>query len=68
MTPLWSLVRVAAWLSGATIVFGLLLLASLWFVIPLALALAGALAVWTVVALRVRVGIKLVRSWRRRTA
>jgi hypothetical protein len=65
--PLLALVRAAAWLSGAAFVFGLLMLASFWFAIPFALALVTAIAGWLVVALRVRVGFTLVRSWTRRT-
>ena len=64
---LWVLVRLALWLSGAAVVFGLLLLASLWFAIPFALALLAAVAGWTLVALRLRIGLRFVRSWTRRT-
>ena len=62
----WALVRLAFWLSGAAVVFGLLLLASIWFAIPFALALVAAVAGWAAVALRVRIGVRLVRSWTRR--
>ena len=65
--PLWALVRLAGWLSGAAVVFGLLLLASLWFAIPFALAVVAAVVGWTAVALRVRVGFRLVQGWTRRT-
>ena len=67
LRPLWELERLALWLSGAAVVFGLLLLASAWFAIPFALALVAALAGWTAVALRVRDGVRLVGSWKRRT-
>jgi hypothetical protein len=65
--PLWALVRLAVWLLGAAVVFGLLMLASLWFAIPFAIALIAAIAGWIAVALRARVGWTLVRSWTRRT-
>ena len=64
---LWALVRLAVWLFGAAVVFGLLMLASLWFAIPFALALVAAAACWIAVALRARVGWTVVRSWTRRT-
>ena len=64
--PLWALVRLAFWLSGAAVVFGLAMLASVWFAIPFVLALLAAAAGWTVVALRVRIGLRLVRSWKGR--
>jgi hypothetical protein len=64
--PLWAVVRFALWLSGVAVVFGLLLLASLWFAIPFALALGAALAGWLYVALRVRTGVRIVRAWTRR--
>ena len=63
---LWALVRLAVWLFGAAVVFGLLMLASLWFAIPFGLALVAAAACWIGVALRARVGWALVRSWTRR--
>jgi len=64
--PLWAVVRITVWFSGAAVVFGLLLLASLWFAIPFAVALAAAVGGWVVVAVRARVGLTLVRSWTRR--
>jgi type III secretory pathway component EscR len=60
-------VRLSLWLLGAAVVFGLLMLATLWFAIPFALALVAAVGGWTAVALRARVGWALVRSWTRRT-
>jgi hypothetical protein len=47
-------------------VFGLLMLASLWFAIPFVLALVATIACSIAVALRARVGWTLVRSWTRR--
>jgi len=64
--PLWALIRLTFWLSGAAIVFGLLLLASLWFVIPFVLALVAAITGWIFIGLRARDGWTLVRSWTRR--
>ncbi|HEY2370987.1 MAG TPA: hypothetical protein VGH82_00420 [Gaiellaceae bacterium] len=64
--PLWALVRLAAWLSAAAVVFGLLLLGSLWFAIPFALALVAAGAVWFAVVRRARTVLSLVRRWRLR--
>jgi hypothetical protein len=64
--PLWALIRLTSWLSGAAIVFGLLLLASLWFVIPFVLALVAAIAGWIFIVLRARDGWTLLRSWARR--
>jgi hypothetical protein len=65
--PLLRIVRLAFWLSGAAVVFGLLMIASLWFAIPFACALLAAVAVWLVVAARAWVAVKLVQGWRRRT-
>ena len=65
--PLWALVRLAVWLVGAAIVFGLLMLASLWFAVPFGLAIAAIGVVALEIALRARVGWTLVRSWTRRT-
>ena len=62
--PLWALVRLAAWLAGAAVVFGLLMLASLWFAIPFGLALAAAGVVSFEIALRARIG-RLLVQWRR---
>jgi hypothetical protein len=64
--PLWALLRLALWFSGAAVVFGLLMLASLWFAIPFVLALVATIACSIAVALRARVGWTLVRSWTRR--
>jgi hypothetical protein len=64
--PLWALIRLTFWLSGAATVFGLLLLASLWFVIPFVLALVAATTGWIFIGLRARDGWTLVRSWTRR--
>ena len=64
---LWALVRVAVWLLGAAVVFGLLMLASLWFAIPFALALAGLIVCSIALGLRARIVWTLVRSWTRRT-
>jgi len=64
--PLWALVRVAVWLVGAAVVFGLLMLASVWFAIPFGLALAAAGVVSFEIALRARVGWLIVRRLRLR--
>ena len=64
--PLWAVIRVTVWFSGAAVVFGLLLLASLWFAIPFVVALVAAVAGWVAIAVRARVGFTLVRSWTRR--
>jgi hypothetical protein len=58
---LWALVRLVARLVGAACVFGLLMLASLWFAIPFALALTAAGVVCFVLARRARIGWLLVR-------
>ena len=65
--PLWALVRLVAWLIGAVIVFGLLMLASLWFVIPFGLAIVTTGIVGFELATRARVGWTLVQRWTRRT-
>jgi hypothetical protein len=64
--PFWTLVRLGLWLFGATVVFGLLMLASVWFAIPFAFALVTLGVVSLETALRARVGWQLVRRWRLR--
>lgn len=65
--PLWALVRLVAWLIGAVIAFGLLMLASLWFAIPFALAVVATAIVGFEVTTRARFGWMLVQRWTRRT-
>jgi len=61
---LWTLARLGLWLTGAAVVFGLLLLASFWFAIPFGLALVAAGGVWFELTRRARRGWLFVQRWR----
>jgi hypothetical protein len=60
---IWAFVRLGVWLIGASVVFGLLMLASFWFAIPFAVALVAAVVVWLELARRARRGWQFVRRW-----
>jgi hypothetical protein len=64
----WTLVRLGVWLTGAAVVFGLLMLASLWFAIPFAIAFVSAFVAWCRIALRLRRGFVRMREWRTQPA
>jgi hypothetical protein len=63
---IWALVRLGVWLSGVSVVFGLLMLASFWFAIPFAVALVAAGVVWFELVRRARRGWLFLRRWQLR--
>ncbi|HEX6788734.1 MAG TPA: hypothetical protein VF091_05770 [Gaiellaceae bacterium] len=58
-----SRLRAATFALGLTVVFGLLMLASLWFAIPFGFALALAAFAWVTIALRIKHVFGRLRSW-----